>query len=317
MIKWLAISLCILLFACTSTKQTTTSLSLTAPINKNTLIQHVAFLADDAQQGRKTNTPSIQLSAKYIEDQLVKLNVVNLPETHGYQIPFSYRKGFKLKKGNNIVGFIEGSAYKTSFIILTAHYDHIGKKAGKIFNGADDNATGVAALLELAKVLQTEKPKHSIILLFTDSEEVNLNGARAFVEQFPKVIENTKLNINLDMLSGDKNTKSLHFINYGFDRILKSKQRIAFSALQHDSYVRIKKGFKSKALKGNNSARHWRIASDHGAFYKKRIPFIYFGVGEHTNYHTENDNVENLNQEFFWKASNAIYQQFQYLDQHI
>ena len=117
-----------------------------------------------------------------------------------------------------------------------------------MFNGADDNASGVAALLEIAKLLQINKPKHHTIILFTDSEEVNLNGAKAFVRQFPEIVNSTKLNINLDMLSGDRRTNSLRYITNNLDSLLTELQLTNLTSLQTNAFIKIKKGCRNREI---------------------------------------------------------------------
>ena len=286
-------------------------------INQAELYQHVKYLADDALKGRKTNSQQAQQAAFYIAKQLADAGIPKLQQANGHIVPFSYQSSFKQYSGNNVIGFIQGTNASTKHIVLTAHYDHIGMRGNKVFNGADDNASGVAALLELAKTLNQVPPKHNIVVLFTDGEEVNLNGARAFAQDFPAIFNNTLLNINLDMLAGTDATRSLHYISSKMGTLLNTSQRNVFRQLHTTGWVKVKNGFKDRGygqLKGN---RKWRLASDHGIFYQRGIPILYYGVGTHKHYHQASDTFENINKQFLWLASNTIYQQLRYLDQTI
>lgn len=316
--NWILLICSICLCSCKSTTPDVVSIETNnLPIDKASLIKHVEFLASDEQQGRKSNSPSIKRSAEYIVNNLADLGLDTLPNHDSYYSDFSYKNGFSNVAGQNIVGLIEGSTHKTSYIILTAHYDHIGIKGSHVFNGADDNASGVSALLELAKALKVFPPKHSVIFLFTDAEEVNLTGAKAFIQNNPGIAEQIKLNINLDMLAGDNRTKRLHYISKGLEELLPAEQQSNFEQIKKQSLISFRKGFNTAGLRTVMGKRNWRLASDHGAFYKQGIPFIYYGVGDHKNYHTPNDNLQNLNKNVLWLSSNTIYQHLVFIDKHI
>lgn len=163
---------------------------------------------------------------------------------------------------------------------------------------ADDNASGTAALLHYGKIIKKEPLKHSVI----DGEEVNLLGAKAFIAEQKKLL--SKLNINLDMIAGSKHTKKLHFISQDLDKVLSSENLSDFTKLQlhfkTHSKAQLAAGFKNPKRRGlSANSTSWRMASDHGIFSKAGIPFIYFGVGSHKNYHSEFDNYANINQGLF------------------
>lgn len=201
---------------------------------------------------------------------------------------------------------------------MTAHFDHIGKNGNKIFNGADDNASGTAALLSMAQQLTLYPPQHDIILLFTDGEESNLKGAKAFIKEHIDILADIKLNINLDMLAGSKRSQQLHFISRGLNRVLSTNQLATLKNIQENSAIDLKKGFKSMSGARNGaSTNSWINASDHGVFHKAHIPFIYFGVGVHKNYHELSDTYQNINLQLFIGAVESIYQQFIFIDNNI
>ncbi|MGY8916517.1 MAG: M28 family peptidase, partial [Flavobacteriales bacterium] len=125
-----------------------------------------------------------------------------------YQQKFSFesrRDKKTYEDAINVIGFIAGSESK-KLIVITAHYDHIGvgrpnSEGDSIYNGADDNASGTAALIELAKYFKKNRPQHSMIFAALDGEEMGLQGAKALVKDFPFELDQILLNINMDMIS--------------------------------------------------------------------------------------------------------------------
>jgi Zn-dependent M28 family amino/carboxypeptidase len=285
-------------------------------INNKALLNYLKILSSNDFSGRKFSTPGNKLAQNYIVSTLERLSI---PAFKGaYQHPFSQELWFSTKQGANVIALIEGKKHPERYIILSAHYDHLGNKGHKIFNGADDNASGTAALLSYADLLIKNPLNHSVILLFTDGEETNLLGAKAFVSEQKTMLPKIKLNINIDMIAGSKQTKVLGYISHDFEQILSSAMQEKLLTCQKELPLKIKKGF--NRAKGRNSIlakTNWRMASDHAVFYQNNIPFIYFGVGTHKNYHSVNDNYENINTEFFIDATSAIYQQLLFIDKNI
>jgi len=275
------------------------------------LLESFKYLSNSDLAGRKTGTQGLIKARNYLIKQLTMLKVS--PYKNSFTHEFTANNG----TGHNVIGIIKGNKHFNKYIVLTAHYDHLGKKSGKIYNGADDNASGTAALLILAKALIKSPPMHNILLVFTDAEESGLKGAKAFIKQNMNILPDVKVNINLDMLSGTKQTKRLHFISRGIEDILSTKLFHQFKANQQFSNLRLVQGFRSPHNISLNKRVNWNMASDHGVFFKQKIPFIYFGVGIHRNYHTVNDTFKNSNLSLLVKAVNVIYYQLIFLDKNI
>ena len=276
------------------------------------VLQHLRYLSSDALNGRRFGTKGGKLAQDYIVKQLTKNQIK--PMNGSYLSAFSIESLFKSRQGSNVIGFIKGVEFPNSFIVLSAHFDHIGGQGSKIYNGADDNASGTAALLYYAKRLKASPLRYSVILLFTDAEEENLKGAQAFIKQYPQILANIVLNINLDMIAGTTNTKRLRYISRGLDRVL---ARDKILALSQQSYpIPLKIGFKQAGRREQNKIK-WQIASDHGRVYRHKIPFIYYGVGNHINYHQTSDNYENINRSFYLAAVEVIYHQINFIDQNL
>lgn len=285
--------------------------------NNSTLLKYLETLSSDEFSGRKFSSQASIQSQSYLISTLKTLAVP--PFKNQYQHPFTQSSFFQTKQGTNIIAHIPGTHYSDQFIILSAHYDHLGIKGNRIYNGADDNASGVAALLHYAKLIKQKPLKHSVIVLFSDGEEVNLLGAKAFVTQQKSLLNKIRLNINLDMIAGSKKTKKLRFISKELNKILSiesleglNEQQIYF---KNNSFAKLTSGFRNTRSSGSSLKRtNWLMASDHGIFSQAGIPFIYYGVGPHKNYHTENDNFEHINSRFFLAATDVIFQQLVFLD---
>jgi Zn-dependent M28 family amino/carboxypeptidase len=271
-------------------------------------------LSSDKFLGRKIATQGSKLTQQYIKNTLVSDGVTAFE--NNYIHPFTKVELFTKINGANVIGIIKGSKYPKKYLVLSAHFDHLGGKGNNIYNGTDDNASGTAALLIFAKKIQAAPLDHSVIVLFTDGEEAGLYGSKAFVKQNKNLLANIKLNINIDMISGYKQTRSLHYIDKGLSTLIGKEAYQNFKRYK-TAAIKIKSGFKQTGrvslMVGRKSS--YISASDHGIFNKKRIPFVYYGVGVHPNYHTKKDDFAHANLDFFIKATDFIYQNLLFFDQ--
>jgi len=264
--------------------------------------------------GRKFGSSEITKAQNYIISSLINSNVQ--PFQDKFRHSFKHKTFTSQNEGNNIIGIVKGTKFPDQYIVLSAHYDHLGKKGAKIYNGADDNASGTAAVLAFGQAIAKKPLKYSVIFLFTDGEEINLLGAKAFISQQEKLLSQIRLNINIDMIAGSQNTRKLHYIENRLEKILPQQQLKDFSALLSGSAIKIKRGFKREFYKANR-ATNWNNASDHGSFNRKHIPFVFFGVGEHKNYHTTHDEFDNVNLPFFIQACQSIFNYLTFFDKNI
>ncbi len=287
-------------------------------IDKTVLQKHLAYLSSDQLAGRKVGTTGSQSAQRYLIAQLTKFNIKPFLSNE-YLHPFSFEYGLTNYHANNIVGVIESKLPSNKFIVLSAHYDHLGVKNKAIYNGADDNASGVSALLMIAQQIAKSPLAQNVIVLLSDAEENNLMGATYFLKHHRTLTQHILLNMNLDMLSGSKTTKALHYISDDLLQILTRKEYLEFKDRHYQQNIKIKRGFKRAVGSGSsaNLRRSWQTASDHGAFYRKNIPFIYYGVGLHENYHTKNDDYLHANKPFLWHSTNIIYDQLRFISEHI
>ncbi len=211
----------------------------------------------------------------------------------------------------NIVGFIGGQSSR-KLIVITAHYDHVGigktSSDDSIYNGADDNASGTATLLALADYFSKNRPEHSMIFAALDAEEKGLQGAKALVLDFPFPLEQILVNVNMDMVS--RNDEGIIYASGTHQNPhLKPILEKATSGLT----PKLKFGHDLP----NTGSANWPQSSDHGAFYDKGVPHIYFGVEDHKDYHQPSDEFKNIQPEFFYNAANLILKSILALDREL
>lgn len=273
-------------------------------IDAKMLWQDISVLSSDDMQGRKSQTSGAKLAREYIQQRFKELDLIafsnDLSISTQFLAPFVYPKSFSDVEGTNVVGYLPGNLKADKFIVISAHYDHLGRKGKTIFNGADDNASGVAAMLSIAKAIKSSPTRYSIIFLATDAEEQGLYGAKAFVRNPPVEISQIKFNLNLDMLSQGGRRNRLYVSGANSNDNL---QFVVAEAIQTAGLC-LKKGHRS-LRKGYASVSRssWRGASDHAAFNRANIPFLFVGVSDHRYYHTEDDTAENVDSEFYTAAT--------------
>ena len=289
--------------SCTAQKKEAISTTEIAFLyNTDSLLHHVRILSSDVFGGRRTGTTGALKAKDYIVSKLQKLQVKPLVENYEQSFSFSSRK--KDYQGVNILGLISGRDYPEKYIVISAHYDHEGIKNGQIYNGADDDASGVSAMLAFAEYFQKQQPKHSVILAFFDAEELGLQGSRYYVDNTIVPLESIKLNMNMDMVS--RNDKNELYITGARDNE-------AFkNAIENQD---TSEGFKFlMGHDGKDGKQNWTFSSDHGSFFRKGIPFLYFGVEDHNDYHRPTDDYENIHPEFYKLAVQNIISLFTEID---
>lgn len=189
-----------MLFGCGPKKDISQVVSAENTISESSVSETLQFLSADALQGRQTGTPGIEKAASYIEE---------IFRESGIEPYFStYRDSFEIEgeTGYNLVGFKEGNdpVLKNQFVIIGAHYDHVGvKETGSgdvIFNGANDNASGTTAVLELAKYFADKDLKRSVLFTLFSAEEMGLVGAKKLAQRL--AAENLDLYVmfNIEMV---------------------------------------------------------------------------------------------------------------------
>ncbi|WP_417290568.1 M28 family peptidase [Corallibacter sp.] len=266
--------------------------------DSDSLLKHVEVLSSDEFEGRKTGTPGSEKTRNYIRKAYKDLGVLPLTDSYSQSFKFSNYKA------ENIIGYIKGTQKPESYIVISAHHDHLGIHDNKIFNGADDDASGISALFAFAEYFKKYPPKHSVILAAFDAEELGLRGSKYFVDNTIVPFDSIKLNINLDMISRNDNNE-LYVTGARF----KDNLNQAVSSFKVKEGLTLKQGHD-----GKDSLQNWTYSSDHGSFYRKGIPFLYFGVEDHEDYHMATDDYENIHPNFYQNAVYTIISVFKTLD---
>lgn len=256
-------------------------------------LEDVRILSADAMQGRLSGTQGAAEAADYIRGRLREIGLASVDQT----FPFTRRSG-EAVTGTNLLVHIPGTRPGGRVLVITAHYDHLGVHDGQIYNGADDNASGVAGLLAVAEAFHAEPPAHDVWIAFLDAEEGGLRGARAFVAAPPVPLERIALNINFDMIS--KNTKGELFAAGGSPNPWVKAQLDALAPLVP---VTLKQGHDTGP---DDSFDNWTYQSDHGVFARAGIPWVYFGVEDHPEYHKPADDYGTIPQAFFRQAVETV-----------
>ena len=266
------------------------------------LLKHVKSLSSDTFEGRRTGTKGSLKAKKYIINQFNALDVLPLAKEYNQNFTFTHKRDFY--QASNILGIVKGIELPEKYIVISAHYDHEGIKNNTIYNGADDNASGLSALFAFAEYFKNNPPKHSVILAAFDAEELGLRGSKYFVNNLIVPSKDIVVNLNMDMIS--RSNKNELFVvgaseNKRFNYIIKnlnSSNKIKL-LIGHDGY---------------DGLDNWTYASDHVNFYKKGIPFLYFGVEDHKDYHEPTDDYENIHPEFYIEAVKKIISVFEKID---
>jgi len=263
--------------------------------NVANLKKHITYLASDELKGRLTGSSEEKLAGNYIEKEFKKLGLK--PYNKSFKQEFNYNvrlnphdtisKG-KANKGTNIIGYLDNGAKRT--IVIGAHYDHLGlnehnhstkmNSEGEIHNGADDNASGVAGVLELARIFSKNKTKENANYIFAlfSGEEDGLIGSKQMASTLKNLYPNVETMINMDMIGRLDDKKSLVIGGTGtspsFPEIIEKNKPAGFNITQETGGIG---------------------PSDHTSFYLKDIPVLFFFTGTHTDYHKPSDDEDKIN----------------------
>ncbi len=202
--------------------------------------------------------------------------------------------------GENMLAFVEGSdpVLKDEILIVTAHYDHIGKRGDAIFNGADDNGSGTSTILEVCEAFTLAKkegngPRRSILFMLVSGEEKGLLGSQYYVEHPLFPLENTIANINVDMVGrvDDKHAADPRYIYViGADRL--STELHEINEVANDKYTQLELDY---TYNEEDDPNRYYYRSDHYNFAKKGIPAVFYFNGTHEDYHQDTDTIEKIN----------------------
>lgn len=266
-------------------------------IDSTELLGDVQYLSSDELEGRRTGEPGNIITQNYIEARFQSLGLKMAGESYRHLFDFTNsRTDEEFVDAVNLIGYVEGTFNQDRFIVVTAHYDHLGISDGGIYNGADDNASGTGGLLAAARYFSVNTPLNSILFIAFDAEEQGLSGARAFIQNPAFPLDQIALNVNMDMISTNFENE-LYAVGTAHYPFLKPfvEESVA------DAPIAVSFGYDT-----DEWSQNWTMSSDHGPFHQVGIPFIYFGVEDHPHYHQPTDTFENINPEFYLKAVETI-----------
>ena len=279
------------------------------PISYDHLMADVRILSADDMEGRDTGAPGGERARAYLVSRLEAIGVGAPPvgRLQPFEAQGRTREGAKTFNGVNVLGLIEGTRVPDRYIVVTAHYDHVGVNGGQVFNGADDNASGVATMLEIATRLMAQKPEHSVIFVAFDGEERGLLGAKHFVQAPPVPLASIAMNLNFDMIARAETDGKLWvtgtYQNPTFRPLLE--------AIPANGAVSLAFGKDTPQDTGENN---WVEASDQGPFFRANVPFLYLGVDYHPDYHRATDDFERITPSVFQSAVELSHASFRALD---
>jgi hypothetical protein len=253
-------------------------------VEEDRIRQHIVYLAGEELGGRRG--AGSQQAAEYLKKEFQALKLEPLFDGDFFQsVPGSEK--FRVADGRNVGAVLPGSdpKLKEEYIIIAAHYDHLGTRGGAIFPGADDNASGTAMMLEAARVLSQspQKLKRSVMFVGFDLEERLLWGSRWFVAHPPVPQEQMKCLLVADMIG-----RSLAGLDLNTVFVLGSEHSPQLTTALDDAET-------PEAL---HIARLGidliGVRSDYGPFWNVEIPFLFFSSGEHPDYHKPTDTAEKI-----------------------
>ena len=281
-------------------------------VDRTQLMADVRELSSDQYQGRRTGTPGGLKARAWIRDAFAGIGLKPAgPSGFAEPFAFTYQEDHaqgssgrpvitEYKDAANVLGSMPGTKAGARYIVVSAHYDHLGVQGDRIYHGADDNASGVAALLAAARWFAAHPPRHAMLFAAFDAEELGLKGAKTFVASGLVPLEKIAIDVNLDMVS--RNDRHEIFAVGTYQEawltpiLLDVGRRSAITLrLGHDRPVRARDG-----------ADDWTELSDQGAFRDAHVPFLYFGVEDHADYHQPTDTADKIDPRFFGDVADMI-----------
>jgi hypothetical protein len=252
--------------------------------------KHINFLAADSIQGRGIGTKKMDLVRSYIARNFRMAGLK--PLRYDFILPFSGYTSPIRYDGYNIAGMLEGSdpVLKDEIIVLAAHYDHLGYYENATYNGANDNASGVAILMELAKELYTMRSEinRSILFVAFDAEEAGLVGSFNFIKEDSLLLPKIQMMFSIDMVGTYKESKSL--ILTGFDLLNIDKMYCKDIAVINDINI--------------ETTKKYEFRTDTYPFLKSGITSVHMTTSDDKNYHQTTDIPDNIDYEGLYKIFN-------------
>jgi hypothetical protein len=267
-----------------------------AVFDRQQLLEDLRILAADDMEGREVGTAGGSRARMYVVRRFREAGIepVNNGYEHAFAVAGSRVSGRAATQGVNVLGQIRGTTFPGRYVVVSAHYDHQGVRGGQVFNGANDNASGTAALFAVGAFFHRHRPSNTLVLAAFDAEETGRRGAKAFIERPPVDLVAVVVNVNLDMIGRDPTDRLYVAGTYAYPFLKPYVMRVAERApvkllVGHDDPTQ-------------NGVEDWTSSSDHSAFHTRRIPFLYLGVEDFENHHRPTDDFETITQGFYVRA---------------
>ena len=303
----------LLIFSFSSYSQENIKFSKTIQIED--LYKHISVLSSDSLEGRETGKRGQKMAADYIASFFSSIGIPPFKKNTYYQkfkvkserhickcddcdLDFFKRifKSNQTIRGENVLGYIEGSDLKDELLIITAHYDHLGMHDSLIFNGADDDASGVSAALEIAEAFMLAKksgngPRRSVLIMPVSGEEKGLLGSRYYTDNPIYPLENTVANLNIDMIGrlDDWHDNGNYVYLIGSDRLSYDLHQV--NEKMNSKHVGLDLDYR---FNEEDDPNRYYFRSDHYNFAKNNIPVIFYFNGVHEDYHKPSDTIEKI-----------------------
>jgi len=257
----------------------------------------------------------LQPAGTTIEQLKDTIDRTGKPASQSVKTTVTVTKAFtdrRVVQTRNVVGLLEGTdpQLKSEVVAITAHYDHIGVAGDRIYHGADDNASGTAGVIEIARAFAqpAARPKRSVLFMVFEAEERGLLGAYQYVITPLVPLDKTIAVLNMDMIGRDEDSPTwnthaadnLNGVNV-VGTLYNPELKRLFERL--NAGVGLKLDFKTDA----DDREGWFARSDHFPFAEHDVPMVLFNTGEHPDYHTENDTWDRLNYPKMEKIARLIY----------
>jgi Zn-dependent M28 family amino/carboxypeptidase len=261
------------------------------------LLRDLATLSADAMEGREAGTPGGERARAYLVERFQAVGLAPLTGTYLHPVPLPLRSGAFARTGANVVGQLVGTRVPPRYVVVSAHYDHIGVRNGVVYNGANDNASGTAALVAIARHFADRRPAHSLLFAAFDAEESGLIGSRAFIASPPVDPSAIALNLNVDMIGRE-----------AADRLFVVGTRLQPSLTPLIERVAARAPL--KLIVGHddpgNRRDDWTRDSDHYAFIEAGIPALLFSVEDTAQHHESTDDYETMTIDFYMRAVQTV-----------
>jgi len=276
-------------------------------LTEESLVETVSYLADDLNTGRASGTDGNSRAEHFISEKFRKLGLK--PYNWNYTQSFLYRDSIILR---NVVGIITSTVPSNEFIVVSAHYDHLGELKGTIYNGADDNASGVAAMLGIAELFSRMKadgkgPAKNIIFAAFDGKELSLSGSRYFVRHLTFPAKNIAANVNIDIIGTDlvPIKSDRRYIMAIGEESLPARYRGYLKTICLRKEYRMDAGLDFYGSK--DFTRMVYQNGDHSSFVKAGIPAVFFTSGFHQHTYKSTDDTRIINFDLLRKRTLVIF----------